>query len=212
MIGNPNLHIPKDITTQCGDFEKSVLAQSDAKKTDFEDPFDLINNLSRCKNAYWLKSDSIGKAFKICTTSRKIIDILDTRKEDTKMITFKSHPTLEAIKASYKLTSGILEITSENKVNFCRHEDDPVIIQIGWVTNDGFDVDSELAAKAVDIHTQLNRYFEGGCHDGISMLVLSFDNNNEGYSIYGDDNDDECKPVSVESKTFDSLVEAIGKL
>jgi hypothetical protein len=127
------------------------------------------------------------------------------------MIT-KSYPTLEAIKADFKLISGILEITSENKVNFCRHEDDAVIIQIGWVTNDGFDVDSELAEKAVDVHTQLNRYFEGGCHDGISMLVLSFDNNDEGYSIYGDDNDDECEPVSVQSNTFSELIEAIEKL
>lgn len=128
------------------------------------------------------------------------------------MITLKSHPTLEAIKSAFKLTSGILEITSENKVNFCRNEDDAVIVQIGWADSKNYSVDSELAAKVEEIHTMLNRYLEGGCHDGITMLVLSLDPENNGYVIYGEDADDECEPVSKYPESFTDLIEVIESL
>jgi hypothetical protein len=127
------------------------------------------------------------------------------------MNTFKSIPTLKAIKSTFGIKTGILEV-SESNLNFCRHEDDAVIVQIGWVTNNGFDIDAELVEKVTDIHTKLNRYFEGGCHGGISMLVLSLDSKDEGYRIYGDDTDGECEPVEAESQTLSGLIDVIDKL
>jgi hypothetical protein len=127
------------------------------------------------------------------------------------MITLKPFKTLKAIREAFNL-KGIFETTQNNKLNFCSHEDDAVIVQIGWVTSEGFDIDAELAKKASDVHTKLTRYFEGGCHEGISMLVLNLDSSNKEYIIYGDDTDGDCEPVEVKSNTFADLIEAIDKL
>ena len=128
------------------------------------------------------------------------------------MITFQSYPTLEKIKSTFNLNTGILEVTDENKLNFCRHEDDAVIVQIGWVTNTGFDVDTALTAKAAEVHSKLNSYLEGGCHGGITMVVLSLDSENKGYNVFGDDTDNECEPVQVESDSVTGLINDIDKL
>lgn len=127
------------------------------------------------------------------------------------MFTLKQFKTLKAIRETFNL-KGFFETTQNNKLNFCSHEDDAVIVQIGWVTSEGFDVDVELAEKVKDVHIELNRYFEGGCHGGISMLVLSLDSKDEGYSIYGDDTDGECEPVQFECSSVKGIISEIGKL
>jgi hypothetical protein len=60
------------------------------------------------------------------------------------------------------------------------------------------------------IHHALNRYFEGGFHGGITMLVLSIDN--DGYHLYGDDIDDDCEPVSIDCDSLEGMVKRIHEL
>lgn len=72
MNGNPNLYIPDDLLNQFGNFEHHVIAQPDAKVTNFSEPFGVTHDLSRLKQAYWIKSQSVGQAFKI--NDRKIVE------------------------------------------------------------------------------------------------------------------------------------------
>jgi hypothetical protein len=54
------------------------------------------------------------------------------------MIIYREFDTVEQIKKAFSIKTGIIEVTSENHVNFCENEDDAVIIQIGWKENNGF--------------------------------------------------------------------------
>ncbi len=128
------------------------------------------------------------------------------------MITFKPYATLDAIKTAFNITTGLFIIESNGKVTVCDSDDDAVIVQIGWVNGDGFEIDEALATQADAIYQKMKRYFEGGCHDGISMLVLSFDSEEKNYLLYGDDNDDECEPISLDADNVEELIEKISAL
>ena len=68
------MYIPEDLKSQCGAFENEVLEQKDAKTTDFLEPFDNSPCTERIRQAQWIKSESLGKAFLFCTKSRKITE------------------------------------------------------------------------------------------------------------------------------------------
>lgn len=73
------MHIPKYLLEQFGQFEKEVINQADVKITDFVEPFGTSTNTNRITkkdNCYWIKSDSLGKAFKVDNSQRKIIEYL----------------------------------------------------------------------------------------------------------------------------------------
>lgn len=125
------------------------------------------------------------------------------------MSSYKQFDSLDAIKDAFPLP-GILETTNSGKVNYCSNGDDAVIVQIGFDGLEIFDVDEALAARAHDIHTKMTRYFEGGFHRGITMLVLSI--TDEGYLLYGDDIDDESIEVSIEAETVEALIKRIEEL
>lgn len=44
------------------------------------------------------------------------------------MIIKREFDTVEQIKKAFSIKTGIIEVTSENHVNFCENEDDAVII------------------------------------------------------------------------------------
>lgn len=74
MSGNPDFYTPKDLLAQYGDFELSIINQKDAKVSNLEEPFGTTGNLNRINNAYWIKSETLGQAFKICKNSRTVIE------------------------------------------------------------------------------------------------------------------------------------------
>lgn len=71
----PKLYIPKDLEEQLGNFEKEIVNQDDVTITDFVNPFEQFgDDRISDKRIQWIKSESIGKAFKFCGKTRKIIE------------------------------------------------------------------------------------------------------------------------------------------
>lgn len=68
------IFIPDALKCQLGSFEKEIIEQDDAKITDFEEPFGCSSSLNRMRNAKWIVSEKLGKAFKYCLSSKKIIE------------------------------------------------------------------------------------------------------------------------------------------
>lgn len=62
------------------------------------------------------------------------------------------------------------------------------------------------------LHKKLTRFFDGGFHGGITMLVLNISDDDSGYTLLGDDVDDDCDPVFREANTYSELVTVIGNL
>lgn len=126
------------------------------------------------------------------------------------MRNLKEFYTLQEISEAFSLKTMLLETTSENKILLSSNSDDAVLLQIGWVSNGGFQVDTELADQAHTIHNELTKYFEGGSHDSITMMALSL--TTDSYSVYGDCIDNETNPFSMECKTVTDLITALKEL
>ena len=122
----------------------------------------------------------------------------------------EQYASLTHAQAALSLDGGILELSPECNVNFCRDEDDAVVVQVGVSTAEGVFIDSELAANLLPLHRALVNYFDGGFHNGITMLKVTFTDN--GYLVVGDDMDDADATVSFEADSVTSLLEQVSKL
>ena len=50
------------------------------------------------------------------------------------MIIYREFDTVEQIKKAFSIKTGIIEVTSENHVNFCENEDDAVTVSYTHLT------------------------------------------------------------------------------
>ena len=124
------------------------------------------------------------------------------------MSTNKKYGTLEQAKLSLAIKTGLFAYEESGVVMVCTSDDNAVMVQVGHVVNGGFLINSELAQNADEIHQKLTRYFEGGLHGGITMLVLSLCEDGS-YHVYGDDTDNDCAPVEISKPTLPELLSAI---
>ena len=128
------------------------------------------------------------------------------------MRTLKRFATLDIIKELFNIKTGLFIIESQGDVTVCNSDDDAVIVKIGWVCGDEYEIDTELASHADDIYNSLKAYLEGGCHDGLSMIVLSLIEHDGSYTVYGDDTDGDCEPIQIDTNSVVGMIEELNKL
>jgi hypothetical protein len=122
-----------------------------------------------------------------------------------------TYTSLGCVKEAFNLSKWCIEVTDTDAINLCENEDDPVIIQIGLVDDDGrLGIDTELATQAPQFYALMDQYFLGGFHGGITMLVLSI--KPDGYLLCGDDIDNESATIEIRCETLEEMTAKINAL
>jgi len=125
---------------------------------------------------------------------------------------------LDKVKSTFGLTSELAlgdpsyDRFIEHPVFLQQNGDDPIFVQIGRLIGDTYHILPELAQRAEAIHQRLDRYHQGGDHNGYYTISLRWISDDT-FRICADaDEGNEDGDLDIDGDTLDELMSAFADI